>query len=1752
MTNVVDTSTLVWVKREVDAALQEARQALNDYAEDPQERAPLGYCATYIHQVRGVLTLLELEGPEWLTGEMEAVVEWLRSAESPDPERAVEPLLRVLMQLPDYLESLQEGAPDRPLVLLPLLNELRRARGEPPLDEIELFHPDLSVMPPPAAGGAAGDVREVVRGLRPRYQAALLNVIRGSEVAAALKVLASLVERLDAYCKRPETRQWLWAVAGMVEALRDGGLPLDAGIKRTLGQVDQALRELVRAGEDGLAPEWLRGQVRQALFAVARASSRGPAVRVLKTAFGLDELVPEERVLAEQREALHGFNAALKQTVAKDIVAELGEAKDTLDIFVRGSDHPLQPLHTVAERLQRVADTLGLLQLPDARARLGEQVEALEAVLAEHRPPDTAETMAIAAAVLSVESQLGDWGEVALPEERSGAAAEAAGTAAGPHDHSDYRRTLQQVMEETRGELAVVEEAITECLEGGAAEGLDAVPAAFHRIVGALDVAGYDRVAAIVRACARAVRELVIEAPRPPAETALEPLADAMASVEYFLDAFATDRVRVGEVLDSAEAAVARLGYPVDALPDPGEGAAVAVEPAAPEEAAVPPPAEPVPEPAAAGEEDELVAVFLEEAEEELEAIRTRLAAWRADTADEEALRELRRSFHTLKGSGRLVGASELGEFAWAFEDLLNRVIDQAIAPGAAVFACLEECEATLPELLGRVRRGEPLGDAAEALRQRAHAVARGGALPDAAPEPATEAGAEAPLEEAPEAGPEEAPAQVGAGEASEGPAEEGPEEVPREASEEAAEEGPEDVLEGGAEGGPGEVGGGAAEGVPEEASEAASGPVAGIPYALEAEGYLAALDEVIADQHQRAGEQPAVGQTLLGPIEGLNEVAEAAIADAGTRSDHGGRWAEVAEITAGLAAGMRGLAAEGRPLPEDGLGLLIRMVAAIRDRLGPGTGPAPVAEASGQAATAPAAEAFARAAVSPAGPPRTEQPPAEEVEDELLRIFLEEGVEILDAVETEVEGWQADPEDNGYLEQLQRHLHTLKGSARVAGLAEVADLAHRVETLLNRVVDGHVLVGQEVFAVLQGAQDRLSAMLAAIRAGEPVPSTAHIDRRLDELLGEGGEAATGAAEPAAPAAAVESVGGPDEDRRQAGRVQGEKLRVDAGLLDDLVNYAGEVSIYRGRMEREVGVIHANLGELEQTVERLQQQLRQFEIENEAQIQSRFRAAEADDEGFDPLEMDRFTNIQQISRSMMESLGDLTSIDDTLRDLARGTEDLLAQQGRVNTELQEGLMQTRMMPLVEYAPRLRRLVRQVSAELGRKAELRFEGAEVEMDRHVVERMLAPTEHLLRNAVAHGIEDPAARREAGKPETGRIVIALAREGGETVIRVRDDGRGIDLERLQRTAIERGLLEPDADLGDEALAHFILESGLSTAEEVTQLSGRGVGMDVVNSEVRQLGGSLDIETVAGAGTTFTLRLPVTLALSRALLVRAGEETVAVPLLGVQGVVRSSEENLSELASRPPYAYRWMEEDYRLLHLGTVLGTGEGPPLGAQAQRALLLARSGEQRVALLVDGLIGSREVVIKSLGPVLSTLTGLSGATITGDGSVVLILDLPNLIRHALARRPEEVAAPLPLAGREEVEAPTVLVVDDSVTVRRVTARLLGRNHMRVELAKDGVEAVARMEEHTPDVVLLDIEMPRMDGYELATHIRNHERLHDVPIVMITSRTGEKHRARAQELGVDSYLGKPYTEDELLERVRAMLTAGRHSAVAQEG
>jgi len=453
-------------------------------------------------------------------------------------------------------------------------------------------------------------------------------------------------------------------------------------------------------------------------------------------------------------------------------------------------------------------------------------------------------------------------------------------------------------------------------------------------------------------------------------------------------------------------------------------------------------------------------------------------------------------------------------------------------------------------------------------------------------------------------------------------------------------------------------------------------------------------------------------------------------------------------------------------------------------------------------------------------------------------------------------------------------------------------------------------------------------------------------------------------------------------------------------------------------------------------------------------------------------------------------------------------------------------------------------VRQVAQEEGKRAELVLTGSESEVDRSVLDKMQAPLEHMLRNSLVHGIESPAERTGASKPETGRISLDLRREGAELVLTLQDDGGGLNYQAIRTKAIEKGMMQEDAEPTEQELIAFMLQPGFSTAKRLSMVAGRGVGMDVINDAVKEMRGAMQIQSQPGQGTKIIIRLPYSLAVTQALLVQAGKETYAVPLLSIEAVTRLKDGEMQAYIAGKTVMHRYGEHRYPMHSLAILFG-GDSEDAGYETQDTrppALLFRSAEASAALQVDAVLGNQEIIVKPVAPQLHAVPGISGATVLGDGRVVVVLELAALVRNLASTSLKQAEARALHIARQEtgVTKITAMVIDDSITMRKVMARFLERHGLTVTTAKDGVEAVAMLEEQVPNLAFLDIEMPRMDGFEVMAHVRNQPHLKHLPVIMVTSRSGEKHRERGSKLGVTDYLIKPYQEEEMIRSIRKVL------------
>ncbi len=1754
-------SALTIVSEELMETIRNAHLALEDCVDGRGGSAALVRSGQLLHQVNGVLKMTETYGAALLAEEMEAVCAYLSNLRAGKGRGdGLDALTRSMVQLPIYIERLIAGGRDIALVLLPMLNDLRAARGQPLLSEGTLLLLNLSPSTKPAGKEkretSGEDPLVVATKLRPKFQLALLGWIKGGDAAKYLKILSDVALALEKSANRDDMHQLWWVAGGVLESLQNGGLKTSVALKRLLGQIDRQIKLLIEEGIEAFDNHPVTDLMNNLLYYVARSSNAGQRISEIRAAFNLAEMLPGDEQVEHARESLSAPSVKLMKTVAAAIKEDLGRVKDVLDIYVRTGMNKSSELVPQLELLKKISDTLGVLGLGALRGDIESEIDRLKNVVSKTGSADEQTIIEIATTLLRVEDRLDQQlvhlimakeplrgeEEPELPEE----------------ENADYRQVAEAVMRESIINLARIKETFSQSLSSGRdSKGLDSVPALIRGIKAGLLMLNKTRAMEVVDRVGNLI-SLTLKGGGPGRLTQKETdrLADAIVSIEYYMETVKAGRSEPRYMLDNAEACLVvlreleqrlkkeeHLEVPISetmkiarldmdkfaaeqqAAVDRAEGTAV------------------IPMPVIATDAEhldpELLELFIEEAKEEIASVKRNLPQWQDAPEDMETLITVRRSFHTLKGSGRMVGAERIGEYCWSIESLLNKLINRTLARTPPMLDFIAEAAAAVPELVEQLEVGtEPTSDI-NLLIARANAFAEGD--PNAAVLTIAVSGSEEQVEE----------------------------------------------LEG-----------------------LEMDPVLLDIFSKETAGHL----QVIRDYFEACkGHHPPfhvtdklyrVCHTLHGSANMANVDRGVAVAGALNRFVR-----RVYDYKVGfLQSGIDALRAATKAIEtiigdinqadrrRSDFAVLIEHLNNLTDAIEPAT-----------ITDIPAAETVDKTKL-----PMAEQPVEAEYDAEIAAIFSEESAELLEAADHALVDWFKEKENRQPAEELKRYLHTLKGGARMAGIAAMGDLSHELETLLIGLDDGRIAPSQEIDDLLQRSVDELHRMRDTVIAGKKVTAAVQLEKHIHQInagevvLADEAEAAvhkrveapaeevdtveTGDSvsieftiEPedvvsmvivdtplneeiaeikkaeeipeAAPDIAKKKVAmAPQEPAAAEGKDEAEAAderpfpaqlptaeggrqefaRIDPDLLEDLLNAAGEISIYHSRLSQQIGSIEFHVDEFEQTVSRLRDQLRKLEIETEAQIMHSHQDTLAARD-FDPLEMDRYSNIQQLSRALAESANDMGSLKDLLQSLTSEAETLLVQQARVTTELQDGLMRTRMVPFQRHVPRLTRLVRQAAAESGKRAELAVEGASGELDRQVLDKMLPPFEHMMRNAVVHGIEKPEERQAAGKPATGRITIRLHREGAEMVIDVADDGAGLDVDAIRRKAYEKGMLKPDSKVTDQEIMDLILTPGFSTADAVTQSAGRGVGMDVVANEVKKLGGSLRISSVTGQGTNFTVRLPFTLAITQALIVRTGDEVYALPLPTVEGVARIARAELETMLSQSEPSYEYGEETFRFRHLGMYLDGQSAELPEDDSFVPVILVRAGEHSAALLTDEMLASREIVVKSVGPQLSSVRGISGATILGDGRIVLILDINALVRTGAPVVELKSAAPSPSDDR-----PLAMIVDDSITVRRVMERFLQRNGMRVVTAKDGLDAVSQLQDNKPDIILLDIEMPRMDGYEFASHVRNDERFSDVPIIMITSRVGDKHRARAIELGVNDYLGKPYQDPKLLEAIQSLL------------
>ncbi|WP_227470219.1 Hpt domain-containing protein [Massilia sp. YMA4] len=1807
-----DPGPLSWVMVEIREALGRSRTALFEAGglEPDDQATALRHAKSHLHQAHGALLMVDVDGVVLLTQLAEEVLDRFKDGTLKCSLEHVQVVAALYQAVIEYLEELLDGAPFQPARLFPYYRAMQELLGAQRIHPADLFFPDLARWPALAAAGGAGDADYGT--LRQRFERALLPYLKSGDASHA-GALRDVVAEVAAAQAEPRPRAFWLALQAFAELVAAGLLPAGLYAKQLFGLINLQMRRLAQG-----TPETPEAVLRDALFFVAAAApeSLPPLAREVRAAWRLDGLVPID--YETKRYGQLDLDALAR---AKEGLAQARAAWQRLEQADGSTLHHAE----FGQALALVAAASDKLDLPALGALMRQLAitanQALAAGRSEELGLEMATALLFAGHGLEQIRHLPD--DFAANADTIGARLQALVAGEVPPEPAQWQSGLAQRLQqddtvvalslEMKTALRHVEKVLDEYHIQGTAD-LAALDSVLHQLEGALAVADQDQ----AMQAARHVRGEIARLAAGDGDAALlDAIARNVGALGFFVDMLAQNAAGARErfAFDPAQGTFRAIPFRKIAAGETIPVLEEEVEPPAPLALPEAPPSS-VGGPADAAIEAELLEIFIGEAQEVLAFIVTTLAQPRLDAGTPDNLAMLRRSFHTLKGSGRMVGLNQFADAAGAVEKTMNVWIAEARPVSEALFGLLEWVSAELGEWVSELVAKGISSRSAGAIAEAAQRVREGEPfLPARAPQP-VETPVPPPYVTDEHAAAQSAQEQAAADDMvfidrlavprplfdiytaeAQGLLARLREEFAawRAAPERSVDP---DTLQ-------------AVHTLTGTSATVGFKPLRELSYALEL--VLQAQQEPAiapdAAQHDLfdfalermrqmvqsflALEMPAEQPELIAALDKLREdLARTPAADAAldARLDSMLAGVEVAPVEAApappqeppldeLAARLdalftdtyHALLADPPPLPARGTPLPLRPQLATQDEsiddlfasafddafaeppltqaalpqddddLFTGAVAAPEAEASTRAhepqpepeavpelepereaeeppaaAEAPVQPEDLAAAGEPAEvevlvlPPGSDAlatPVDDELDPDLLPVFLEEGADLLPQVGAALRAWQQAPQDVEHAQTLQRVLHTLKGSARMAGAMRLGQHAHEIET--------HV-------------ESMANAGSATPHAFEEL--LAHYDHAL--LLFE--QLQHPAAQEAAPAPAMEAPATAGTEASAPVPL----VRVRADILDRLVNQAGEVAIARSRLENEVGALRTALSDFDENLARLRRQLREVEVQAESQIASRLSIS--GEREFDPLEFDRFTRLQELTRMMAESVDDVGSFHDSLVRSVDNASDDLVQQARMTRELQRDLMRVRMVPFGSIAERLYRVARQAAKETDKRVNLDIRGGSVEMDRGVLERMAAPFEHLLRNAIVHGIEPRAVRTAAGKAETGELLVQVSQQGNEIVLEFSDDGGGLDLARIRAKGHVLGLLGEDAAAADDAtVADLIFQPGFSTADTLTELAGRGVGMDVVRSEAQALGGRVVTASTSGQGTRFTIHLPLTLAVTQVVLLAAGGKTHAVPAVLVEQV----------LQVRPSVQERGAVEAHgqalALRYLPALLGDAAARP-PVQRSVPVLVLRAGAERLALQVDEVLGNREVVVKNIGPQLARVPGIAGATVLGSGEIVLILN-PLLLAQHLAQHPELQVATLPpeVTVAAARAGGTILVVDDSLTVRKVTQRLLEREGYTVLLAKDGVDALEQLHERAngklPDLMLVDIEMPRMDGFDLTRNVRGDPRTEHIPIIMITSRSADKHRNYATQLGVNAYFGKPFQESILLGAIAGLLT-----------
>ena len=1707
-----DSGPLSWVKDQINQLLDSVLTNIDAVQANMHDTSPMRFSQTSLYQATGALDMVGLEGCKRFSSDLEKLAGKLEKKTVDATPELIAAFEKAVKTLQSYLQELINGSPDIPLRLFPALNPIVTALGET-LDESELFYPDTSNSAPktiPTKHLNDTEYASYIVEQRVAYQKSLLNWLQTKQ-AGAVDSMTTAVSNVSQAQQNSSNKTLWWAASAFTDALAQKEIAENQGAKKLCRKLDQEMRLFA----DGVNKPH-NNLLRDILYYVAISDLDNANVHQVKQAFELDQFIDKKSSANFIGTSIDANETAL----VGQLIEELENLRDiwdeisnTLNFSKIDNKTSTSPVHIDNVLITKFSDAIGISQ--SIAQNLSQALfvdfysvlqQASNTLRDDASKVNHAALIEMAAALNLIQSALDNYADLEpaqLHKLYSELLRLESISSGEVYDKLDTDRaseldrdTVKAVVIHINESLKIVEQALDSYFRNPNEKApLTLTPQPIKQVSAVFDMLGLALPTAIANASSQYIQYFQ-QGAYVPNQADFELLAESLSMLGLYADEMPKTRPESEKALEGAlqrlNAALAQAGLAdtsnetdlakskaakLSAMPTEGVETMLELQQAEANALIVNGPT--VTDQAY---DAELLDIYLTEAEEVLAHIAQYCQALRVNVTDNEALIEVRRSFHTLKGSGRTVGLNALGEVAGQVEFFLNGVLDKKNTLNLKQVSTIEQVAAAFADWTAE------LGVNSQVEVNQDAWLTRIAEMPgqDVAAQAEIIQIANGKAEKTKAKTPKKLEAQVLIG---------GTRKMSRALYDIFMLESGQNVtiLE---------------QDVVKVVANSASQPSKA---ALHANHTLAS--NALAAEFKPMGE---LSRALEHWLDESNDSWTAQHADlyANVVKSLSAMWQKISEQKNPRAAGalikLLNQATQQAKQRKDFSVDLANNETPQLDELAETAvetlQPAPDEENRDEMEVKLVTEGKsyqANVANTGAGTQVAEQTNAQ-VDQELLAMFIEEAREIMPEIGTDLRAWRADPKQIQHSDAMQRALHTLKGSARMASQSALGDAVHALE---DEVIRSLKRKNAEIdFESMFVGLDKIGGYFEQTLEDTPEETIDHI-RAVD----------------AAPT-------GRTTDRKA------QFLRMRADTLDRLINEAGEISIIRSRLDRELTGFKQSSHDLTDSLTRLRGYLRELEIEAETQLQSRMSILQETNETFDPLEFDRFTRLQELTRMIAESVNDVGTIQHSLITNLDHSEAALQQQNRMNRDLQQNLLGVRMLPFKQISERLQRIVRQTARELKKSVNFVIDGEATEIDRSMLDKLGAPLEHLLRNAVAHGIETPTERKKKNKADAGTVTLKIRQENDEIQIAVSDDGAGVDLARVKEKAIQKNIIDTNAEISDQALMSVIFETGFSTTDKVSQIAGRGVGLDVVRNDISGLGGRVELTSEFGKGASFTVNLPVTLSVAQVLLVRSGAATYALPVGIIEQAQKIKRQQLSDAYQAEEIV--WADKHYAIHYLGNLLGHQEQRPED-HAYNSILLLHVGSFSIALHVDEVIGNQEAVMKPIGAQLARVPGIVGATVTGDGSIMLVINPVQLVARAvLTINTTAVAAKV---KREEVIAKyRVMVVDDSLTMRKVLSRLLEREGFEVIVAKDGIDAMQMLLDVTPDAILTDIEMPRMDGFALARNIRDDARTASTPLIMISSRTADKHQNLAKEIGVDAFFGKPVQDDELISKVKELL------------